>query len=340
MISISVIIPVYNVEKEISKCINSLLNQTFPSFELILVDDGSKDNSLAVCNGYEKKDNRIKVISQENQGASVARNTGISYADGQYIAFIDSDDYVDEEYLEKLISKQTDFTCCGIRKVDETGKILQNVKYADRYSDSSDYNFWFSCGEIYSPYCKLFRADIIKTKNIRFPIGITWGEDGMFVVDYLKYVKNWKYIEYIGYNYVKYSAQNSLSTKVRPDILKMIVTSREYCMKNIDGNSTDAINFIKESIIKNCADFVTKTFTSTALTEKEKNDLLLSFLKNPYVNLSLENPSSYYPKNIADTLIKESNNYIARYKHITKLNKAKKTVHKKLANIKEILHIN
>lgn len=99
---ISVIVPIYNVEKYINKCVDSIINQTYKNIEIILVNDGSTDNCYNICNEYEKKDNRIKVIHQENSGLSEARNAGIKIAKGEYLAFVDGDDYILEDMLEYL----------------------------------------------------------------------------------------------------------------------------------------------------------------------------------------------------------------------------------------------
>lgn len=101
---ISIIMPVYNTERYIKKSIESILNQTFTDFELILIDDGSTDNSSSICEEYSKCNDRISVIHKENEGQGVARNIGIKYAKGEYLSFIDSDDYVDEDFLESLLS--------------------------------------------------------------------------------------------------------------------------------------------------------------------------------------------------------------------------------------------
>ena len=101
---ISVIVPVYNVEKYLDKCINSLINQSYNNLEIILIDDGSTDNCGEICDKYALKDNRIKVIHKKNEGLSAARNLGISISKGDYIIFIDSDDWVDKEILLKLLN--------------------------------------------------------------------------------------------------------------------------------------------------------------------------------------------------------------------------------------------
>lgn len=110
----SVIVPIYNREKSIKKCVDSILRQSEKDFELILVDDGSTDNSLKICKDFEKTDNRIIVIHKENGGVSSARNAGIDVARGKYVVFVDSDDYVDNNYLEILSSKDADLVISGV----------------------------------------------------------------------------------------------------------------------------------------------------------------------------------------------------------------------------------
>ena len=114
---ISIIVPVYNAEKYLPACVESLLSQTYGALEVILVNDGSKDGSAALCDTYAARDSRVRVIHQENQGVSTARNAGLDHAAGKYVAFVDADDYVKPDYLERLHGDMTahdaDFvTCC------------------------------------------------------------------------------------------------------------------------------------------------------------------------------------------------------------------------------------
>lgn len=117
----SIIIPVYNVEQYLDKCLKSISKQTFLDFECIIVDDGSPDNSNAIIDKYVNKDQRFKVIHQKNMGLSAARNTGLDAAKGDYIAFVDSDDYIANDYLEKFVlkiaSSNADIIICGIIEV-------------------------------------------------------------------------------------------------------------------------------------------------------------------------------------------------------------------------------
>ena len=106
---ISVVVPVYNAEKYLDKCIQSIINQKYSNLEIILVDDGSKDNSLELCKKYAESDKRIKVIHKENEGVSTARNSGIEVASGDFIAFIDSDDYIDENMYFNMMQKASEY---------------------------------------------------------------------------------------------------------------------------------------------------------------------------------------------------------------------------------------
>lgn len=118
---VSIIVPAYNTEKYISKCLESLVNQTLKEIEIILIDDGSKDNTLNIAKSFMEKDSRIKIISQTNQKQGAARNQGMRVAKGEYIGFVDSDDWVDLDYFEKLYNSakkyDTDIACAGYKRV-------------------------------------------------------------------------------------------------------------------------------------------------------------------------------------------------------------------------------
>ncbi|NST07596.1 glycosyltransferase, partial [Enterococcus faecalis] len=123
MPKISIIVPVYNVEKYLEKCVRSILAQTFTDFELILVDDGSPDSSGAMCDQFAEQDQRVKVIHKENGGLSDARNAGIEIATGEYLGFVDSDDYIADDMYELLytniVKEDADLSICGIYDVYE-----------------------------------------------------------------------------------------------------------------------------------------------------------------------------------------------------------------------------
>ena len=137
---ISIIIPVYNVEKYIVRCIDSVLSQTYKGLEIILVDDGSTDNSGIICDNYAKKDGRIKVIHKSNGGLSSARNVGMKYATGELVAFVDSDDYIEptmyQTMAECLVKTQADMAICNICFVDESGNELPGFEHINMLSDN------------------------------------------------------------------------------------------------------------------------------------------------------------------------------------------------------------
>lgn len=161
---LSVIIPIYNVEKYLSRCVNSVLNQTYKDFELILVDDGSLDNSPEICDGYKKKDSRVKVIHKENGGLSSARNAGLEICKGDYIFFIDSDDWLtDEKGLEEFISKaekeNSDFVYSFMNTAtDETQKAIRMNK---RFKDN-DKLFFLSNPYLFSACNKLYKNTLLQ----------------------------------------------------------------------------------------------------------------------------------------------------------------------------------
>ena len=123
--TISVIIPVYNAEKYVGRCIESVQAQTYTEWLMILVDDGSRDKSLEICQKYAGADNRIHVIHQENSGPGIARNVGLEYSKGKYVVFIDSDDYIEKDYFKLLSQHDEDVVYIDVRNVDEDGRVLK-----------------------------------------------------------------------------------------------------------------------------------------------------------------------------------------------------------------------
>lgn len=189
---ISIIIPIYNTQKYLSRCIGSVLEQTYQDFELILVDDGSTDNSLELCRKWSKIDQRIVLISQENGGVSKARNAGLDAAKGKYITFIDSDDWVSSDYLAILsetMEKNDAQLVVGsykamytrLRKLSLSKLPTKKINIADNEEVRSTLLSVHFC----APWAKLFLNEIIQNSNLRFPLNIRSGEDTIFVRNYL-----------------------------------------------------------------------------------------------------------------------------------------------------------
>ena len=176
MPGISIIVPVYNVEPYIHRCIDSILNQTFTNFELILVDDGSPDNCGKICDEYARKDNRVHVIHQENSGLSAARNAGIDWAfrnsDSEWLTFIDSDDWVHSKYLELLynaiVETQCGISICGYEEID--GKCT-NMNYEELKANTVSTEDFFCKFNVNATVAwgKLYKKTDFE--NIRYPVG-------------------------------------------------------------------------------------------------------------------------------------------------------------------------
>lgn len=199
---ISIIVPAYNVEQYLPVCLSSIEQQTYQNFEVILVDDGSKDSTGEICDAIAAKDNRFKVIHQSNKGVSAARNVGIEVSIGDYICFIDSDDCVDKTFLEGF-SFGFDISIQGY--TIQKGNRQFNIKYSELSGYiSQDVSKIFCLNNIHgAPYSKLCKANIIKNNNIIFPEGISLGEDVIFFLYYIKYCHSIYVSSACGYIYNK-----------------------------------------------------------------------------------------------------------------------------------------
>lgn len=188
MRKISVIVPIYNSESTLIKCIDSILTQTFVDFELLLVDDGSTDNSGFICNEYEVKDSRVRIFHQPNKGVSSARNVGIENAQGEWIAFCDADDYVLPDWLDIFIKNSTKSDLIVQGYITDKCTIPTGVNYIGNAQGAFMALAQYSIiGYI---WIKLFRRDIIRRNNLRFREDSIFREDEEFVLRYLNVIEN------------------------------------------------------------------------------------------------------------------------------------------------------
>lgn len=323
MPEVSIIVPVYKVEKVLHYCIDSILNQSFTNFELILIDDGSPDNSGVICDEYAKNDDRIIVIHQDNGGVSSARNAGIDKAKGEYITFIDSDDFIDKNYLKILLEVKEkyinyDNVWCGFRTVDSYYKDLkgkQNIIFdineeissLSRKDIMTLHEKWLDAG----PYCKLYETFIIKNNNLRFDVNISLGEDLLFNFDYLDY-NNGKIavINKSLYNY-NVSNENSLGSKYYDNLLQIYQYINKKMKCFIDKWECDyeqikkyynACFFKYEVILKNM-------FSSQKdISKKEKYKINSSIMKSKDFKESLSKMS--YKPNVLYLYAYKSGKYL------------------------------
>lgn len=233
---VSIIVPIYNKEKFIDKCLKTIVSQTYKNTEIVLVDDGSSDQSANICQKYANKYKNIKYYYIDNNGVSNARNVGIQKASGDYIVFIDADDYIDNKYIESLMidnyelvveSYWKDF---GDRKehieinegsysIEEIKMILKNKAIANIFS---------------VPYLKLFRSNIIKNNKLEFNKSLNFGEDFEFVLKYLECLDGKILIKNVAY-YYNTIEEGSLSRKPISNIWEqlMIVYEQIYKMYSL-----------------------------------------------------------------------------------------------------------
>ena len=231
-IKISIIVPVYNTEQYLERCIKSLINQTLDAIEIILVNDGSTDNSYQKCIELSKIDPRIRVYNKKNEGLGYTRNYGISVSSGEYVAFIDSDDYVDFDFFEKLYKKslenKSDAVFGNMKLVDSSGKVYLTHKIPFKYDkicanhllknllkiyDEDDYgkNFFGM-----SAARSIYKLDILKNNNILFKSEREYvSEDILFNIEFCLSAKTISFVE-DSYYYYCYN-QNSLTHSYRSD---------------------------------------------------------------------------------------------------------------------------
>lgn len=258
MVKYSFIMPVYNTEKYLRKCLDSLVFQTFKDFEIIIINDGSTDNSKKIISWYEKKHDNIKVINQKNMGLSMARNNGVKKAAGSYLIFIDSDDYVETKLLQEIDSKinNSDVLRFQIITEDENGENKQN--YEEQEFDNVDgynaFKYLSTYNFVETAWSYIFKKSYYISNNFSFKKGVYHEDFGL--IPYIIYkAKNVKSINYLGYHYVKRNgsimnnSDYNKTVKKAFDMLEQYKTLRLYSKANNKVNNYDDYYL---SYISNC----------------------------------------------------------------------------------------
>ncbi len=297
---VSVVIPIYNVEKYLDRCIDSVVNQTYKNLEIILVDDGSPDKCPEMCDEWAKKDRRIKVIHKENQGQGMARNTGIDNATGEYIFFFDSDDFVDLKTVEGCLAATEKADCdavvFGRYDYNENGeKKEKSILIDDTVFEGEAIRekllsglFTYEMGFGVSVCSKMFRLSTIKDNNISFKSeGAIVSEDSFFVIDFFACAKTVSVIQKSYYYYCV--RNNSFSREFKND-------------KQAKNNNflSEGVNYIREKRLPKAVETHFKAryhaFTLSAikqiymsdLPEKEKKAELKAIFRDPVLHGTLE----------------------------------------------------
>ena len=219
---VSVIVTCYNLEGKIGRCLDTLLSQTYENLEILVVDDGSKDNSAAVIAGYAQKDSRVTLISQPNGGVSSARNHGLDLATGEYLLFIDGDDYVTDTYAQRFMEAAdgADMVIGGLRFVYPGGeeRVIRETEFRCGKEEYIQKHYAQDVAKrtVFGPVNKLYRARLIREKGIRFDETLEIREDGIFVLDVLAEAKTLCGIGCEEYYYVQSAPNQSLVSKFHP----------------------------------------------------------------------------------------------------------------------------
>jgi len=278
MSQISIVVPVYNAEKTIGRCIESLLNQTYKEIEIILINDGSNDNSGEICDFYAKKDNRIHVIHKKNEGVSKARNTGIKSVKSDYIMFVDSDDYIKTNMCEILYhsidNTNYEVVICGfIRNFVFNNIITKSVLILPEVSSINTIEqFKMNWSNLYSkslfnaPWGKLYKMDYIEKKNICFDENLDCGEDLLFNLDVFSQIHKVSIVNEPLYIY-ECTEKESLTTKFNAE--------KEYNDKHLYNITLSYLK--KMNILRLCEHSVARiymrscfiTFEQTLFVENE-----------------------------------------------------------------------
>jgi glycosyltransferase involved in cell wall biosynthesis len=245
-IKLSVIIPVYNTERFLAKCLESVIYQTYgrkdgagnlEDIEIIIVDDGSTDKSADIYNKYISLDKRISLIKQKNAGVSVARNRGIAAAAGQYIHFIDSDDYLDLDYYEKMLQAarfaNADIASSGFRQIADNSRVNISIKYADLLILNSieQKAAFLNLREYPSVWRHLFKRSLIQQYNLSFEAGNCCGEDAVFTVSALYFANKSVLVPNCMYNYAV--NPNSISFSKDPEKEKRRIRDEKHSWEQI-----------------------------------------------------------------------------------------------------------
>lgn len=282
---ISIIVPVYNVRLYLSQCIESIINQTISDWELILVDDGSTDGSENLCDSFSHRDSRIFVIHQHNMGVSSARNTGLERASGEYIMFVDADDWIQKDLCENLLTRMKSSNQCDlvISGVKENKKRHSKENKICKEEVISLNNLSRRFDELYEncilnwPVAKLYRRELIG--NQRFNSSVKLGEDLLFNLEYYTKCNRISLSSYVGYQYNKLN-DNAATKSFRESDLKDLVLiyekSQQFAKNYLSGNH-DVV--LKKRLCLGALGCLQFVFYS-AVSKKEKKRLAQLFFLN------------------------------------------------------------
>lgn len=291
---LSIVIPIYNAEKYLARCVQSILSQTYNEYEIILVDDGSIDNSLQICRHYEVNNNGVIVISQQNAGVSAARNAGLSVAKGEYVMFVDSDDYMLPQMCEIMVDaieeKEADLVVCGT--TETWGGVWapkRDIDYSSLASFKSDFIEHLTSELLSPPWNKIYRRELIKDV---FETSSSFGEDLMFNLNYLKNCQRISFIKSAPFYHEK-ANEGSLVNRVYPYRLMEIEKVHSAVIGFYDTENPE----IHQKYIRDLLVYVRAIIKNEKYTREELHACLNEWIKISYLNKINIKPLSVNWKN-------------------------------------------
>lgn len=281
MKKISIVVPVYNVEKDLQRCVESIIKQSYPLWELWLINDGSTDSSADLCEKFAAYDNRIRVIHKENGGVSSARNVGIDNASGDYVIFVDSDDYLEENTLELMlkaaISANADVVLCGfIYRIMSENSTIRNVPQHPFVGDNDSFlanYFWevYQKDLINPPWNKLIRRELLQENDLKFNINFSILEDIAFSIQVLEKSSKIVILQEALYNYC-FKQQGNLVNKFHQNFFEALLNLDECLRQYFTIEDNTGLDDIRQQI------FFQKT---------------LAYLRKMYVESGYDNKAKY-----------------------------------------------
>lgn len=258
-IKVSVIVPVYNAEKYIASCVESILSQTLPDLEVIFINDGSMDQSRKIIENYKKLNPQITLINQENQGVSMARNAGLQAATGEYIGFVDADDFIEKDMYETLYYAAKEGDCDAVisnfeselegRKVITSYPFPIDTVLSRDYIEREILTYLIKSDQLNNVWNKIYKGTVINNNKVEFPEKVALGEDGMFNIRFFSNAGRVKFLGYSGYHYreVVGSATRDI---VEKDYFKRAIEVYSFEIKEINSVHMNPVKMKKLKSLK------------------------------------------------------------------------------------------
>lgn len=311
---VSIVVPIYNVEKYLRRCVDSLRNQTLDEIEIILVDDGSPDNCPQICDEYANMDNRIKVIHKKNGGLSDARNFGIREANGEYLLMVDSDDWCENSMVEELyntmVFDETDITICGYN-IDYTNNnfsvyadLGEAKKFCGKVGIAEAIYKLDTLGMFNVVWNKMYKTEIIKENNLKFEKDGVPGEDILFNCEYFKYINSIKLIPKRLHHYMR-EDEDTLVSKYREDLYAQVQRfnkAKKDLYDYYDMNTEKYLKLYANTYIEYVSSAITNLYKRDCeLNVQEKKCFIEEFIENEGIKAYMK---YYIPHNFYEKLFK------------------------------------